>query len=84
MSAERGCHDSESPMPDELQDGTLSANRGSNGWKHKLTTSTFRRQGVRCTVEVGGLQTLRLESLKLIFQPIHKFLVKKLLFWQVG
>jgi hypothetical protein len=28
------------------------------------------------TVEVGSLQTLRLESLKQIFKPLHKFLVK--------
>ena len=27
------------------------------------------------TVEVGSLHTLRLESLKLVFQPLHKFLV---------
>ena len=26
------------------------------------------------TVEVGSLHTLRLESLKLVFQPLHKFL----------
>ena len=36
------------------------------------------------TVEVGGLHTLRLKSLKLVFQPLHKFLVNKLQFWQVG
>ena len=30
------------------------------------------------TVEVGGLHTLRLESLKLVFQPLHKLLVNKL------
>ena len=36
------------------------------------------------TVEVGSLQTLRLESLKLVFQPLHKCLVKKLQFWQVS
>ena len=30
------------------------------------------------TVEVGSLHTLRLESLKLVFQPLHKFLVNKL------
>ena len=34
------------------------------------------------TVEVGSLHTLRLESLKLIFQPLHKFIVNKLSFWQ--
>ena len=28
------------------------------------------------TVEVGSLHTLRLESLKLVLQPLHKFLVK--------
>ena len=32
----------------------------------------------RCTVEVGSLHKLRLESLKLVFQPLHKFLVNKL------
>jgi hypothetical protein len=36
------------------------------------------------TVEVVSLHTLRLESLKLVFQPLHKFLVNKLWFWQVG
>ena len=30
-----------------------------------------------CTVEVRSLHTLRLELLKLIFQPLHKFLVNK-------
>ena len=30
------------------------------------------------TVEVGSLRTLRLESLKQIFQPLHKFPVNKL------
>ena len=30
------------------------------------------------TVEVGSLDTLRLESLKLVFQPLHTFLVNKL------
>ena len=30
------------------------------------------------TVEDGSLQTLRLESLKLVFQTFHKFLVNKL------
>ena len=30
------------------------------------------------TVEVGSLHTLRLESLKLVLQPFHKFLVNKL------
>uniref|UniRef100_A0A8C8ISK7 Grh/CP2 DB domain-containing protein n=1 Tax=Oncorhynchus tshawytscha TaxID=74940 RepID=A0A8C8ISK7_ONCTS len=30
------------------------------------------------SVEVGSLHTLRLESLKLVFQPHHKFLVNKL------
>ena len=30
------------------------------------------------TVEVRGLHTLRLESLKIFFQPRHKFLVNKL------
>ena len=29
------------------------------------------------TVEVGSLGTLRLESLKLVLKPLHKFLVKK-------
>jgi hypothetical protein len=32
----------------------------------------------RCTVEVGSLHRLRLESLKLVFQPLHKFHVDKL------
>ena len=32
------------------------------------------------TVEVGSLHTLRLESLKLVFQPLLKFLVNKLYF----
>ena len=30
------------------------------------------------TVEVGSLHTLRLESLKLVYQPLHKFIVNKL------
>jgi hypothetical protein len=30
-----------------------------------------------CTVEVGSLNTLRLELLKLVFQPLHKILVKQ-------
>jgi hypothetical protein len=30
------------------------------------------------TVKVGSLQTLRLESLKLVFQPLHKILINKL------
>ena len=30
------------------------------------------------TVEVGSLHTFRLESLKLIFLPLHKFLVNRL------
>ena len=30
------------------------------------------------TVEVGSLHTLRLESLKLVFQPLHKCIVNKL------
>ena len=33
---------------------------------------------VAAAVEVGSLHTLRLESLKLVFQPIHTFLVNKL------
>ena len=33
---------------------------------------------IGATVEVGSLHTLRLESLKLVFQPLHKFLVNKL------
>jgi hypothetical protein len=36
------------------------------------------------TVDVGSLHTLRLESLNLVFQLLHKCPVKKLLFWQVG
>ena len=36
------------------------------------------------TVEDGSLHTFRLESLKLVFQPLHKLLVNKLWFWQVG
>ena len=35
------------------------------------------------TVEVRSLHTLRLESLKLVFQPLHKCIVNKLQFWQV-
>ena len=31
-----------------------------------------------------SLHTFRLESLKLVFQPLHKCLVNKLKFWQVG
>ena len=52
-----------------------------------LAIHTFKKQenGAVCfatlhvhTVEVGSLHTLRLESLKQIFQPLHKFLVNKL------
>ena len=35
-------------------------------------------QGFKYTVEVGSLHTLRLEALKLVFQPLHTFLVNKL------
>uniref|UniRef100_A0A4W5Q071 Serum response factor n=1 Tax=Hucho hucho TaxID=62062 RepID=A0A4W5Q071_9TELE len=51
------------------------------------TDSCFRARGLPCvelpnartnTVEVGSLHTLRLESLKLVFQLHHKFLVNKL------
>ena len=31
-----------------------------------------------CAIEVGSLHTLRLESLKLFFQPLHKFLGNRL------
>ena len=34
--------------------------------------------------QVGSLHTLRLESLKPVFQPLHKCLVNNLQFWQVG
>ena len=43
----------------------------------------FKHDGGHCCTVVS-LHTLRLESLKLIFQPLHKFLVNKLKFWQVG
>ena len=33
------------------------------------------------TVEVGSLHTLRLESFQLIFQPLHTFLVNKLIYF---
>ena len=39
--------------------------------RHSSSTHTH-------TVEVGSLHTLRLESLKLLFQPLHKFLVHNL------
>ena len=38
----------------------------------QFTTELYR------TVEVGSLHTLMFESLKLVFQPLHKFLVNKL------
>ena len=31
-----------------------------------------------CAVDIGGLHTLRSESLKLVFQPLRKFLVNRL------
>ena len=34
--------------------------------------------GKKSTVEVGNVHTLSLESLKLVFQPLHPFLVNKL------
>ena len=40
--------------------------------------ATYTHSDATHTVEVGSLHTLRLESLKLIFQPFHKCLVKKL------
>ena len=45
---------------------------------HSVTWLISLRQTLTHTVEVGSLQTLRLESLKLVFQPLHKFLVNKL------
>ena len=36
------------------------------------------------TVEVVSLHTLRLESLKRVFQPLHKCIVNKLEFWQIS
>ena len=36
------------------------------------------------TVEIGSLHTLRLESFKLVFQPLYKCFVNKLQFHQVG
>ena len=46
----------------------------------------MRWSTIRCphTVEVGSLHALMLEWLKLVFQPLHTFLVNKLQFWQVG
>ena len=38
----------------------------------------------RPTGEVGSLHALKLESLKLVFELLHKFLVNKPQFWQVG
>ena len=44
-----------------------------------LAFEDFRKAGLDgYTVEVGSLHTLRLESLKLGFQHLHKFLVNKL------
>ena len=48
------------------------------------TKTTLDNTSPQPTVEVGRLHTLRLESLKLIFQPLHKFLDNKLQFLQVG
>ena len=45
--------------------------------KHKALCCRMKLLGVY-TVEVGSFHTLRLESLKLVFQPLHKFLVNKL------
>ena len=46
-------------------------------WKRGRGLNTLNALYVY-TVEVGGLHTLRLESLKVVFQPLHKFLVNKL------
>ena len=48
---------------------------GSHYWIKENTVGEYIY-----TVEVGSLHTLRLESIKLIFQPLHKFLVNKLSF----
>ena len=47
----------------------------------KRESTLVRKTENTGTVEVGSLHTLRLESLKLVFQPLHKFLVNKLKFW---
>ena len=56
-------------------------NKGKIGTE-KITTMTTNVN--TCTVVFRGLHTLRLESLKLVIQPLHKFLVNKLQFWQVS
>ena len=51
--------------------------------RHLLAVDSDRGAGLD-TVEVGSLHTLRLKSLKQVFQPLHKFLVNKLKFWEVS
>ena len=54
---------------------------------HVISVTSLSLDQIICTqqdtVEVGSLHTLRMESSKLIFQPLPKFLVNKLLFWEV-
>ena len=45
---------------------------------NQLCYFLFTESDAKDTVEVGSLHTLRLESLKLVFQPLHKFPVHKL------
>ena len=53
-------------------------------WPAAQTVTTLFLNSQTYTVEVRSLYTLRLKSLKLIFQPVHKILVSKLQIWQVG
>ena len=47
-------------------------------YMHNVLIKYARTIQYRHTVEVGSLHTLRLESLELVFQLLHKFLVNKL------
>ena len=56
---------------------------------HTHTVLNVRRVSLRTAwllqmSQIGGRNTFRLESLKLVFQPLHKFLVNKLWLWKVS
>ena len=54
------------------------ARLGSNAFRFFFSVFIYLYIYYVCTVEVGSLHTLRLESLKLLFQPLHTFIFNKL------